>query len=207
MNLSDRSRETPAASISTCFDLSISIHGHALRPSGQLTFGSRADWPAPCHAARSAAFLECQQLLRSECLVVNLTGSFDQILQVGAKEEIAQVDEIRMSLVLHVDCSPSVLPCRHLPAVDHTGAFTPDHGERGEFLDGGIGGSFLLIQVLVIIGVHSEIVELKLLSNPLFESSAFLGCQRIGLCDDWHDVDNIGQLLQDYDVNGFEAMA
>ena len=137
---------------------------------------------------------------------MDLAGSFNQVLQVGAEKEIAQVDEVRMVLVLNVDCSPSVLPCGHLPAVDHTGAFAADHGERSKFLDGGIGGSFLIIQVLIVVRVHSEVVELELLPNSLLESSALLGRQGIGLCDDWHNVHNIGELLQDHNVNRFEAV-
>lgn len=55
------------------------------------------------------ALLQRQQLLRAEALVVDLAGGLDQVLQVGAGEEVAQVDELAVPLVLDVDGAPAVL--------------------------------------------------------------------------------------------------
>ena len=48
------------------------------------------------------ALLEGKQLLGAERLVVDLCGRLDQVLQVGAGEEVAEVDEFAVVLVL--DC-------------------------------------------------------------------------------------------------------
>lgn len=57
----------------------------------------------------SAALLQCQQLLRAEALVVNLARRLDQILQMGAGEEVAEIDEFAVALVFDVDGAPAVL--------------------------------------------------------------------------------------------------
>jgi hypothetical protein len=54
------------------------------------------------------ALLECEELLRPECLVVDLGGGLDEVLQVGAKEEVADVDKLAVGRVFDVDNSPSV---------------------------------------------------------------------------------------------------
>jgi hypothetical protein len=51
-------------------------------------------------AADSRALLESKQLLGAEGLVVDLGGGLDEILEVGAKEEVAEVDELAVVLVL-----------------------------------------------------------------------------------------------------------
>jgi hypothetical protein len=43
---------------------------------------------------------------------VDLAGSLDQVLQMSASKEIAEVDEFTVSLVFDVDGSPSVLASR-----------------------------------------------------------------------------------------------
>lgn len=64
----------------------------------------------------SAALLECQQLLGTECLVVDLRCGFDQVLEVGASEEVSEVDEFAVVLILNVDDTPSVLATTDLLA-------------------------------------------------------------------------------------------
>ena len=44
---------------------------------------------SPATMADGTAFLQGEQLLGSEALVVDLTGRLDQVLQVGASEEVA----------------------------------------------------------------------------------------------------------------------
>jgi hypothetical protein len=46
------------------------------------------------------ALLEGKQLLGAERLVVDLCGRLDQVLQVGAGEEVTEVDEFAVVLVL-----------------------------------------------------------------------------------------------------------
>ena len=65
---------------------------------------------------RCAALLECQQLLGTEGLIVDLGGGFDQVLEVGAGEEISEIDEFAVVLILDVDDSPSVLAATDLLA-------------------------------------------------------------------------------------------
>lgn len=50
--------------------------------------------------SHGAALLERQQLLSTEALVVDLRCCFDQVLEVGSGEEIAEVDELAVGLVL-----------------------------------------------------------------------------------------------------------
>jgi len=56
-----------------------------------------------------AALLKCQQLLGAEGLVVDLGGGFDQVLEVGASEEVSEVDKFTVVLILNINDTPSVL--------------------------------------------------------------------------------------------------
>lgn len=85
-------------------------------------------------AALGAALLQSKQLLGTEGLVVDLAGGLDQVLQVGAGEEVAEVDELAVSLVLDVDHAPAVLAAADLLAVDDDGLLTADDGEGDDLL-------------------------------------------------------------------------
>ena len=50
-------------------------------------------------------------------------------------------------------------------------------------------------------------MECKLLLDALFECPAFLECERIGFCNDRDNIDDIGELLQDDNINRLESMA
>ena len=63
-----------------------------------------------------AALLECQQLLGAEGLIVDLGSRFDQVLEVGAGEEVSEIYEFAVVLILDVDDSPSVLAATDLLA-------------------------------------------------------------------------------------------
>jgi hypothetical protein len=65
-------------------------------------------------ATSSAAFLKCQQLLGAEGLVVNLRSCFDQVLEVGACQEVSEGDEFAVVLILDINDSPSVLAATDL---------------------------------------------------------------------------------------------
>lgn len=56
-----------------------------------------------------AALLECQQLLSTECLVVDLGCGFDHVLKMSSCEEVSEINEFTVVLILDVDDTPSVL--------------------------------------------------------------------------------------------------
>jgi hypothetical protein len=93
--------------------LLVSVHGHPLlRTPAHLAVCRGGDGTATA-CTSGAGFFECQQLLSAEGLVVDLGGSFDQVLQVGAGEEVAEVDEFAVGFVL--DCSGKVSPTNQCP--------------------------------------------------------------------------------------------
>jgi hypothetical protein len=49
----------------------------------------------------SRALLERKELLGAERLVVDLRGGFDEVLQVRARQEVAEIDELAVVLVLN----------------------------------------------------------------------------------------------------------
>lgn len=83
----------------------------------------------------SAALLQSEQLLSTEGLVVNLAGSFDQVLQVSAGQEVTQVNKFAVALVLDVNHTPTVLASANLLAIDDDSLLTSDNGEGNDFLD------------------------------------------------------------------------
>ena len=93
-----------------------------MRVPTEFSFRSRADWPAAL--SHSAALLEGKQLLGAERLVVNLRRCFDEVLKVGAGEEVAQVDEFAVLLVFHCCLSARWLlsPCCMQRTIDDTPA-------------------------------------------------------------------------------------
>lgn len=77
---------------------------------------------------------------------------------------------------------------------------------EGPYLDLNVDSALLVVQLVVVVGVHLQVVESKLLLDSLLESQALLERKRIGLGDDRNNIDNIRQLLQDNDVNGLKAV-
>lgn len=204
----------------------ISIHPSSLRVAAQLSirrWADRSAAPGTSTAAAMtlrAALLQRQQLLRPERLVVDLTRRLDQVLQVRPRQEVSQVHKLAVVLVLDVDHTPAVLPAAHLLAVDDNVLFATDDGERDDvllplgsilrvglvkpYLDLRIHCPFLIIQLVIVVRVHLEVVERKLLLNALLECLALLQCQGVGLGNHRHNVDNIGQLLKNNNVNRFQ---
>jgi hypothetical protein len=82
-------KTTPALEVYAAELLSISVHGHALRAPTELTISRRRDGTTSSHATLSTALLEGQQLLGAEGFVVDLAGGFDEVLEMGAGEEVA----------------------------------------------------------------------------------------------------------------------
>lgn len=82
----------------------------------------------------STALLEGEQLLGTECLVMDLRGGFDQILKVGTGEEVPEVDKFTVVLVFDVDHSPSVLTSTNLLSADNDGFLRPNNSEWDDVL-------------------------------------------------------------------------
>lgn len=74
-------------------------------------------------------------------------------------------------------------------------------------LDLSIKRHLFLVMLLVVIRVHSQVVELKLLLYSLLESSPLFQCQAVALGDDWHDIDKLAQLLEHHDVNWLQGVS
>jgi hypothetical protein len=110
-----------------------------LRVAAELPLRRRADGPAASRvttaATGSAALLQGQELLGTEGLVVDLAGGLNQVLQVGAGKEIAQVNKLAVVLIFDIDNTPAVLTAANLLAVHDDGLLTADNGERNDILD------------------------------------------------------------------------
>lgn len=75
------------------------------------------------------ALLERKQLLGTERFVVDLGCRLDQVLKVGAGEEVTKVDKFAVLLVLDVDGSPAVLTAANSLAVDVDVALAANNSE------------------------------------------------------------------------------
>jgi hypothetical protein len=73
------------------------------------------------------------------------------------------------------------------------------------YLNLSVDGALLIVQLIVIVGVHLQVMEGELLLDALLESQALFEGEGIGLGDDGDDIDDIGQLLQDNDIDGLET--
>lgn len=82
----------------------------------------------------SRALLECEKLLGTERLVVDLRCGVDQVLEVGAGEEVAEIDEFTVLLVLDVDRSPAVLTTADGLAVHIDVTLASNNGEWNDGL-------------------------------------------------------------------------
>ena len=74
-------------------------------------------------------------------------------------------------------------------------------------LDLSVNRPLLLVQLVVVVGVHLKVVEGKLLLDALLEFLPLLESQGVGLGNDGDNIDNVGKLLQDNDVDGFQRVA
>ena len=74
------------------------------------------------------------------------------------------------------------------------------------YLDLGVDRTLLVVELVVIVRVHLQVVEGKLLLDPLLEGLALFQRQGVGLGDHGNDVDHIGELLQNDNINRLEAI-
>lgn len=82
-----------------------------------------------------------------------------------------------------------------------------DNSEGNDRLDLSVHSGLLRVVLLVLVRVHPDVVEGELLLDAVLELLALLESERIGLGDDWHNVDGLAQLLEDDNVDGLEAVA
>lgn len=111
----------------------VPVHGHALALPAELAVGGWRDRSAAA-VDLGGALLECEQLFGTERFVVDLGGGLDQILKVGAGEEVSEVDEFAVLLVLDVDGSPAVLAAANSLAVNVDVALAADYCEWNDGL-------------------------------------------------------------------------
>lgn len=115
----------------------VAVHGDSLRVSAELAISRWADGSATTSVstAGSAALLQGHELFGAESLVVDLAGGFDEVLKVGAGQEVAEVHEFAVVLVFDVDDTPAVLAAAYLLSVDDNVLLASDDGEGDNILD------------------------------------------------------------------------
>lgn len=111
--------------------LLVPVHCHTLTVPAKFAIGRGRDRAGV--ASNSRALLEREQLLGAEGFVVDLGGGLDEVLQVSAGEEVAEIDEFAVAFVLDydllvaftvhertqhtIDDAPLVLAAANVPAV------------------------------------------------------------------------------------------
>ena len=75
----------------------------------------------------------------------------------------------------------------------------------GTNIDVSIMSPLLSIKFIIVVWVHPQVVESELLLDSFLECCTLLKSQRVGLCDNWYDVDNIRKFLENDNVDWFEA--
>lgn len=123
----------------------------------------------------------------------------------STETKLAMSAEAQYRVAHTVDHAPSVLAPANLLSLDDNGLLRSNNCEGDDVLDLSIKGAFLLIQLVVIVGVHLEVVEGEFLLDSLLESSALLESEGVGLGDDGHNVHDIRKLLQNDNIDGLEA--
>lgn len=73
------------------------------------------------------------------------------------------------------------------------------------YLDLSVDGTLLVIELIIIVRVHLQVVEGEFLLDALLKGLALFEGEGVGLGNNGNNVDDIGQLLQNNDINGLEA--
>lgn len=81
-----------------------------------------------------------------------------------------------------------------------------DAPSQPKYLDLSVHGALLIIELVVVVGVHLQVVEGELLLDPLLEGLPFLKSQGISLRNNWNNIDDIRQLLEHDDINWFQSV-
>ena len=133
---------------------------------------------------------------------MDLGSRLDQVLQVGARQEVPQVDEFAMVLILDIDDAPSVLTAADRAPSHDDVLLRADDGKGDEVFHLGVGGTFVLVVLVVVVGEHTEVVKGEFFLDARFEGLALFEGEGVGFGDDGDDVDDIGELLEDDDIDG-----
>jgi hypothetical protein len=75
------------------------------------------------------------------------------------------------------------------------------------YLDLSVERNLLLVVLLIVIWIHSQVVELKLLLYSLLESSPLFQSQAVTLGNNWHDVDELAQFLENDNINWLQCVS
>lgn len=126
---------------------------------------------------------------------------------MSSSEEVPQIDEFAMVFILNIDHTPSILTAADLLAIHDDRLLAADNCEGNDLFDGRIGGALLIIQLIVVVWVHLEVMECKLLLYSLLEGTTLLERKGVGLSNDRHDVDDVRQLLENNYIDGLESMS
>jgi len=102
---------------------------------------------------------------------VDLGGGLDEILQMGAREEVAEVHELAVVLVLDVHDTPAVFAAPDGLAVDDDVGLRADDCEGDFCSDRLVGGNLLLFILVCVEGVQPYVVVHELFPNLLLEPS------------------------------------
>ena len=122
---------------------------------------------------------------------MDLACGLDEILQMRPGEEVSQVHKLAVVLIFDVDNAPSVLSSSDLLPANNDRLLATDHCKWNDLFDGGICGALFIVELVVVVWVHSQVMEGELLLYALLERSALLECERVRLGDDWDNVDNV----------------
>lgn len=146
------------------------MHVHPLTIPAQLPLRRWTDRPTAA-ALLCASFLERKQLLPTIALIVDLRRCLDEVLQMGAREEVAQIDEFAVVLILDVDDTPAVLAASYLAAVDDHGLFGADDGEGNDVLY--VLSASLVLLVWVVLEKNTLICALSAISSWSYSSLSY----------------------------------
>jgi hypothetical protein len=105
-----------------------------------------------------AGLLQSKELLASERLVVDLGGGFNEILEVGAEEEITQVDKLAVTFILDIDDTPAVLSAADWLSVNDDVALRSNDSEWDHRADGVVVLEFFLVKLVSIKGIQADVV-------------------------------------------------
>ena len=76
-----------------------------------------------------------------------------------------------------------------------------------DYFDLSVHGRFLGIVLLVLVGIHADVVESKLLLDPILEQLPLLQSQTIRLCNNGHHIHRLAQLFEHDDIDRLQRVA
>ena len=122
---------------------------------------------------------------------MDLACCFNKVLEVGSDEEVAEIHELAMIFVLDIDDAPSILSASNLLTIDNNGLFAADYSKWDDVFDSCVCVTLFVVELIVVVGVHSDVVEGELFPDSLLKCATFFEGERVRFCDDWYNIDNI----------------